>query len=565
MKTTLSPLNAPAANGALESYLKAISRFGLKVFLLFSLAVTAFAEQAQQVSQYGITWKFDKPCTVGKFVTGDWWVIGPVTVVSVDPKPEPAPKDAKTGEVKSRYGTTAMVDDERMRNGSMIVLKEDEKQGYDSRLKNYNPDLSVKFPCPLVVNRSLISTISNTSFPVPVFLSTPPASYMKGTDSMALKTAAVLTCLDKAPPYGGTEKPIYLTKNIQWNLLPNLTPVKNVPPWDLFERFFQRPWLEHIDHWVNQFTGPNENQVNYGREVARINATASLMLMLNVPQERKQKLMQGLVQYGIDLYGMARCGRHWRAETAPWNGRKWPILFAGLMLGDKEMQALPGNGKTVFLEDANSYYGKGWFGDAALYQMCFWSGARFPHEEKDPSTWDAADGHNEMYRGTTAGAQVCTALPVLLMKAKALWNHDAFFDLCDRWMNQPDPVKNRDRVPHSPRPVLYPLWGKTCDPFTDEMWVTYRKQVPEQPGGTRNLKWVWDLPENKGTAGDMPEFLRPIADRVKECKELTLKDVPDLAWSAWTVNWGAWSVTGHYVPNPKPGNPAANTPGGKSK
>jgi len=535
------------------------------------MAATAVAEQAQQVSQYGITWKFDKPCKVGKFVTGDWWVIGPVTVVSVDPMPGPAPEGTKTGEVKSRYGNTAMVDDDRLRNGSMIVLKPDEKQGYDSRLKNFNPDLSIKFPCTLGVNRSLISTISNQTFPVPVFLSTPPASYMKGTDSMALKAAAVLTCLDKEPPanafrppYAGTEKPIYLPKNIQWQLLPKLAPVKDVPPWDLFERFYQRPWLEHIDHWVFQFTGPNENQVNYGREVARLNSTATLMLMLNVPQERKQKLMQGLVQYGIDLYGLARCGRHWKVETAPWNGRKWPILFAGLMLGDKEMQALPGNGKTVFLEDGNTYYGKGWFGDKVLYQIGFWAGPRTPHEEKDPTTWDKVDGHNEVYRGVTASAQVGTALAVQLMKAKALWNHDAFFDYADRWMGKPDPLAGK-RSSDPKCPILYPVWGKTGDPFMDEAWATYRKQVPEQPGGTRNLKWVWDMPENKSApSAELPEFLRAIAQGAKENKEPSLKEVPDLAWSQWVVSYGSWSVTGHFVPNPKLGEAgaAAKTKGG---
>jgi hypothetical protein len=32
------------------------------------------------VSQYGITWTFEKPARVGQFVNGDWYVVGPVTV-----------------------------------------------------------------------------------------------------------------------------------------------------------------------------------------------------------------------------------------------------------------------------------------------------------------------------------------------------------------------------------------------------------------------------------------------------------------------------------------------------
>src|SRR5512146_1572656 len=41
----------------------------------------------ESVSQYGITWTFDKPAPVGQFVNGDWYVVGPVTVTAIDPKP----------------------------------------------------------------------------------------------------------------------------------------------------------------------------------------------------------------------------------------------------------------------------------------------------------------------------------------------------------------------------------------------------------------------------------------------------------------------------------------------
>jgi len=528
------------------------------------MVTTAVAEQAQQVSQYGITWKFDKPYTVGKFVTGDWWVIGPVTVVSVDPMPGPAPTEEVGEIVKSRYGVTGVVDDKRMRNGSMIVIKADgKKEGYDSRVKNYDPELSIKFPCPLAVNRSLISTISNKDIKVPLFLDTPPASYMTKTGNMVLKTGAVLTCLDKKPPtdafrppYAGTEKPIFTAGTIHWELLPHLAPVTDVPSWDLYERFFERPWMtDHIFDWSTMFLGPNENEVNYGREVGRLNSMASLMLMLDVPKERKEKLMRGLVQNGIDFYGLACSGRQWWPDTAHQNGWKWPILFAGLMLGDKEMQALPGNGKLVFQEDANYYYGKGWFGDTALYQICHQTFSRPPYEEKDPATRTEEDGFCEMYRGVAAGAQVGTALAVQLMKAKALWNHDAFFDYFDRWMTVPDPLADQRKQYPSKIAIMFPKCGKTMDPFTDEMWAAYRKQVPQQPGGTRNLKWVWDAPVNtQNPTAEIPKFLVSNAEYAKQNKVPTIKEVPDLAWSQWVLSWGAWSVTGHYVPNPKPGN-----------
>ena len=37
-------------------------------------------ELKASVSQWGITWTFDKPARVGQFVNGDFYVVGPVTV-----------------------------------------------------------------------------------------------------------------------------------------------------------------------------------------------------------------------------------------------------------------------------------------------------------------------------------------------------------------------------------------------------------------------------------------------------------------------------------------------------
>ena len=39
------------------------------------------------VSQYGITWTFQKPARVGQFINGDWYVVGPVAIKEIDPKP----------------------------------------------------------------------------------------------------------------------------------------------------------------------------------------------------------------------------------------------------------------------------------------------------------------------------------------------------------------------------------------------------------------------------------------------------------------------------------------------
>ncbi|WP_075078071.1 hypothetical protein [Terrimicrobium sacchariphilum] len=460
----------------------------LFALLLVTLEASPAATMRREISQYGITWTFDREYPAGQFVTGDWWVVGPVKVVAV--QPPPGPVEAHGGEFKSRYGASAVVDDTRMRNGSMIVLRPDKDQGFDSRLKNYNPELSVSFPLDLGVNRSLISTISNETLPVPVLHEALMWTSEKQS-ALVLKSAAVLTCLAEEPPkdafrppYAGTEKPIFEASKLRWDRLPSLKPVGNVPSWEQFERYFARPWLDHQESWLLQHTGPSENQVNYGREFSRLTSMASLMLMLDVPRERKEKLLIGLVQFGIDLHGLAETGRKWSADGGHWNGRKWPILFAGLMLDDPRLAKLPEG--VVFSEDQQMYYGTGWCGQTALYQIVYHTGAKPPHEEKAPETWDKVDKLGEGYRITVSSGLPGTALAVQLMGAKALWNHDAFFDYYDRWMSADDPyAAKRNGIP---RPKEE---GRSLDPFVNAMWTAYRDKVPVQGGGKDNLRWVW--------------------------------------------------------------------------
>jgi len=455
----------------------------------------------KSVAQYGIVWTFDKAYPVGQFVTGDWWVVGPVTVVSVTPTPGPVPEGSKVDIKKGKvWGDTSLRNDNRMRNGSMVVRRASSRQGYDSRSTSYDPQLSVKYPCVLEPNQSLISTISHTSFPVTNFCHKIMWTAEKKAQC-ALKAAAVLTCLPEAPPadafrptYAGNEKSIYRAKDLKWELLLSLKPAGKVPAWEDFERYFQRPWIDHLISWAQEELNPTQNQPNYGREHARLESMAGLMLHLDVPRERKEKVLIGLVQYGIDLSGVAKAGGSWNWGGGHCSGRKWPILFASLMLGDAKLYDLPET--AVFHEDAQTYYGKGWFGQTVLWQMIRHHGPRQTYEEKPPEQWERWDKTSESYRTCCNGrAWIGTALAAELMKAKKLWNHDAFFDYCDRWMRLDDPYAER-RGQHK-RPA-----GETStfDPFVDAMWREYRQTVPDQESGGNPRKWV----EGKDTGKWVP-------------------------------------------------------------
>jgi hypothetical protein len=448
-------------------------------------------EKRLEVSQYGITWTFDKPAKTGQFITGDWWVIGPVKIVKITPSPGPVKND-NTSITLNQWGDTSLKLDTTMRNGSMIVLKVGTSQGYDSRNSSYNKSQSILLPLDLVPNRSLISSISNNSLPVDNFCK----NIMWGSEvksRVTLKTAAVLTCLEKAPPadafrppYAGTDKPIFRARDIKWDILPKIKPAGEVPSWTEFERYFQRPWIDHMMSWEQQELVPNENGPTYGREHARIVSIASLMLLLDVPKEKKEKLGIGLIQRGIDLYGLAMVGGNWNEGGGHSSGRKWPILFASLMLDKPMLTELPPT--AFFQEDTQTYYGQGWFGQTALWQMIQHHGQRATYEEKPPEEWEKWDKTSESYRTCcNAVAWVGTALAARYLKAVKTWGHDAYFDYVDRWMREDDPYVAA-RGSH-PRPK-----GETTtfDPFVTEMWKAHRKAAPEQEMAGNNRKWVWE-------------------------------------------------------------------------
>jgi hypothetical protein len=460
---------------------------------LVCAAQAARATTSATVTQHGITWTFDQARPTGQFVNGDWWVVGPVTVVSVSPSAGPAAEDRAGGSVERIYGASAMSADRRMRNGSMVSPQPGREQGYDSRLKNYNSGLSVAFPSALKAGDSLMSTISNEQQPVQVMFHSLMWSREK-TGAYALKTAAVLTVVAAPPPadafrpayVGGDGRSFRQAKNLRWDILPSLAlPSGVTPEWDKFARYLERPWIDHVTTWLHQHQGPSENQANYGREFSRITSIASLLLMLDVPRERKEKLMISYVQLGIDLHGLAEKNRHWRADGGHWNGRKWPMLFAGLMLGDERI--VKQVGETTFSEDQQTYYGNGWQGATALYQMVTHTGARSPYEEKQPAQWDMWDKRSESYRIVVSGGLPGTALAAQLMKAKAAWDHDAFFDYYDRWMAKDDAYAAKREGAARPKQE-----GSALDPFVNAMWASYRSKVPAQPGARTHRMYVWN-------------------------------------------------------------------------
>jgi hypothetical protein len=146
-----------------------------------------------------------------------------------------------------------------------------------------------------------------------------------------------------------------------------------------------RPWVDNLFYG---FDAQVEYMATYGREMGRVAGIASLLLLLDLPPQHRaaqERLLIGFLQRGIDLWGLVEKGHPgWIAHGGHGSGRKWPIAFAGRLLGDADMAAptrpWPA---TRFGEDlhtafaADQSFGPAWTGANVVCtgHMGVWSGA----------------------------------------------------------------------------------------------------------------------------------------------------------------------------------------------
>jgi hypothetical protein len=407
--------------------------------------------RASSVSQFGITWTFSRPHEVGRFANGDWWVLGPVNVTKIDP------------------ASTSVSG--RVMNGSMIdPVAGAVEHGFDSTLyaefgaglfkAGLNVGLNVSASNPLVLptGKSLVSCVS-----VPTANALPQ-----------LKTAAILTCLASAPPAGSFRPPYVAgSKTIRFNAaqlnysrLANLTPVASTPALATVERYFERPWIDHPSGWLGRFMHPADNMPDYGRDLTSHIGIGALMLNLNFTDAQKRVLLTRFVQLGIDLHGMVLAGarRNWEPLGGHGSGRKMPILFAGLLLGDPVMSQIGQDKSVLFGEDAQTFvvqetspgvYNHGYGGyNASDVGKPEWGNRHAIDPSQDVKAWDV-----DPYRiCCTANAWGGIVLAVRIMGQRTAWNHEPLFGYTDRYLQI-------ETIP----------WRRFWDAgFTAEMWATYR-------------------------------------------------------------------------------------------
>jgi hypothetical protein len=494
---------------------------------------------ASQLSQHGITWTFNQPTEFGQFANGDYWVSGPVTITAISP--------------------ASILSGTRTLNGSMInpSPRQGSTQGYDSSMYGgYGPD----FDAALNVARPNGQALSAVN---PLIIQ--PGSSLVSTISLPeagarpqLKTAAILTVLATPapvgsfrPPYSGSDKTIrFNTSQLNRTRLAHLAPVAGTPGLSEVERYFERPWIDHVPNWMGGYHHPVDNMPDYGREIATEVGIGALMLNLDFTPQEKETLLIRYVQLGLDLYGVVVDGGedNWPPNGGHSSGRKWPIVFAGIMLKDNAMQHIgpgDGSGAVMFGEDGQTFFVtqadinrthspdlRGCYLEeyqATDLGLPEWGIVHSNDPSVDNKAWCA------VYRECcTANAWAGFILAAHIMDAKDLWDHDALFDYQDRYMAREAPGD----------------WTRCWDDFTETMWDTYRKSyglvwpdldLAGSPSDkTIRLNWTlygtppvtstWRISYYSQTVPIMIDNL------ISPTRAYTLTDLTNYAWYTITLN-----------------------------
>lgn len=436
--------------------------------LLVLLSVSGFpaTRAAVSVSQFGITWTFDRDYPVGQFANGDYWVVGPVRITSISPK--------------STREKGAML------HGSMINPSVNGRQGYDSRIKNnaYSAALNVGDNFPLLVPPGS-SVLSAESYRKPA----------KNNDPQ-LRTIAILTVLQSPapagsfrPPYLGADKTLRWNKrDLRYDKLRSLAKVRDTPRLQEIEEHFARPWIEQKTNWTGRFMHPGENQPTYGRDMAHVLAHGLLSLQLDYPKAAKEKLLVRMVQYGIDMYGALKLGASWGADGGHNQGRKMPLLLAATVLNDSDMLRFADAGQhRIFQEDQQTWYissadvGRKLHKEDGRHRAAYtaadigiaeWGEKHAKNPSRDGRNWDTT------YRTVSGGCTAGHVLTARLMGLEQEWNWPATFDYYERYWKE---EKHRAGKGANNIPL-----------FVAQMWKTHRESTPADRFDDENVATtVW--------------------------------------------------------------------------
>lgn len=441
---------------------------------LFALAATlsSNAATATSVTQRNVTWNFDTSYTVGQYANGDWWVVGPVTITSIDPA------SATTGNLAngSAWWKNGTEVNPTARGDSAGGGSFDSGgvQGFDNSMTegtaapSYSAALNVDpgyTGSSLVVSEgTVVKSISRTTIP----------SQRSGGDKwpqveemeyLTVVTSEPAASSFRPPPVGSDKTSLWTTNDLNWSIIRDLTVLSGAPALSTVESQTVRPWPSFMMDNRGRWTHPRLAMPNYGRDFGRRIGNAGLVLHSDVGD--KTTLFIQMVQIGIDT---AATVDEETAKGGVWMigfggiqiGWKFPALLAGLALNDTNILynvsggvttpgSAPSSSRLKFSFDRQTWYvlesdvGRVMYNGDGKNRETYseahvgageWGEQHWYQQYKDDSRWGAS------YRSIAFSGAFSGILAALLTDGgEAAWGWPATIDYFDRYMAEfPSPV-----------------------------------------------------------------------------------------------------------------------------
>jgi hypothetical protein len=379
------------------------------------------------ISRHGITWTFNRAYTCGQYANGDYWVVGPLTITNISPRPIEG------------------------QNGTMINPALGKNQGFDKDLQyqTYVSNLNVGKSLPLNVpnNSSVVSSITVDRW----------------TQFNTIRQFAVLTVVQNQPSPGSFRPPAIGggVKQSHWNESQiNYSKLKSLPREGLsvpnvndMADYFSRLWLEFDLTWTGRFVQPwymathldgsgNPATSSYGRRIANRTNNAILMLNLDFSNQQKRDLLVGVIQVAIDNLGVINSGGRWFSDGGHNLGRLAPMVVAASVLNEPMFKNAIKGSNYFFQEFRQTFIVKQSDVDITNRiatnkdQMILYKTSDIGNPEwgiryyEDPRRANASIGAS--YRDINGGAMTGLTMGARCLGMKSLMGHEALFGYAER-------------------------------------------------------------------------------------------------------------------------------------